>query len=128
VIDTQISVAWTATHHTFADNEFTRVWRAMASDPEWAAWIAQSRTGFLEPNITVLFEERDRARLVLRGNNLSYYIPIGHVVAAHQAGTLRRFGAEIFHDVWARWAQKRQLPPPPEVDDDVVAAVPGRLP
>lgn len=122
-----ISVAWLADHHTFADSVMTRTWRSLSRDPAWAAWLA-ANTAEWAPFVVITVEDRPTGRLQLRADTLSYYVPIGWVRAAAETHTLVRFSGDLFRDLYVRWASRRERPMPPAITDAMLAAVPGRLP
>jgi hypothetical protein len=122
-----ISVAWLEETHSLASSVMARTWRSLRSDPQWSAWLGDHTAPFL-PFTVINVEERRDARIQVRGGTLSYFVPMGWVRAAHEARTLVRFSADLFRDVYVAWASRRELPMPPEITDDMLAAVPARLP
>ncbi|MFC6286803.1 hypothetical protein ACFP3Q_11370 [Nocardioides sp. GCM10027113] len=118
-----ISVVWLGEHNTCAGSVQGRVWTAICARDDWAAWLDEH----VDPDLLVVveFSERDRERLTLRGDTLSYLVPDAYVRAAYEARTLPDFMAELFHDLYAAYAQRRRLPAPPGVRG---TTVPSRLP
>lgn len=127
MIDSGISVAWLEEHHSLAASVMERTWRSLRSDPQWAAWLADHTASFL-PFVVITFEDRRDARVQVRGETLSYFVPMSWVRAAHEACTLVSFSADLFHEVYVAWASRRDLPMPPPITDAMLAAVPSRLP
>lgn len=127
VIDTGISVAWLADFDSQAQSVMDRVWKSLRMDPEWKAWLAEYTTDD-EPDPMIQFDERTKPRIMLRGNALSYFVPIDYVTAAREARNLKSFAGDVFRDVYVKWAEKRGLPAPPIVTADMLEATPSRFP
>lgn len=127
MIDTGISVAWLADFDSQAQSVMDRVWKSLRMDPEWKAWLAEYTTDD-EPDPMIQFDERTKPRIMLRGNALSYFVPIDYVTAAREARNLKSFAGDVFRDVYVKWAEKRGLPAPPIVTADMLEATPSRFP
>lgn len=122
-MNTGISVAWLSERNSYADSVQNRVWRAIRADSTWQQWLSAHEEPDLE--IFVEYEDRPKERLEMRRSTITYKIPATHVQAAHEARTLPAFMADVFRDVYVKYAQKRGLPEPPAVDSVAPAS---RLP
>ncbi|MCW2791027.1 MAG: hypothetical protein JWO76_125 [Nocardioides sp.] len=110
-----INVAWMADSNQYAESIRQRTWAALASREDWSHWLSKHID--LDCMLSfVYFEDRAKERLVLRGDSVSYYVPMNHVRAAHEMHTLPSLMSEIFRSVYVKWAEKRGLPSPPAVD------------
>jgi hypothetical protein len=98
--------------NSYADSIRRRTWHSLATSPEWSAWLGD-HVDLDSMDSFVYFEARERSRLVVRGDTLSYYVPMTYVQAAYEMRTLPSFMGEIFRDIWLKWAGKRGLPDPP---------------
>ncbi|HEY0950943.1 hypothetical protein [Nocardioides sp.] len=127
MIDTGISVAWLADFDSQAQSVMDRVWKSLRVDPEWKTWLSEYTTDD-EPDPMIQFDDRTKPRLMLRGAALSYFVPIGYVTAAREARNLKSFAADLFRDIYVKWAEKRGLPEPPAVTDEHLEAVASRFP
>lgn len=110
-----VSVAWMAEHNFYADGVRHRVWQALATRPDWSEWLG-TYMDLQTMHSYVYFEERSSDRLLMRGDNVFYYVPATYVEAAHRARNLPDFMAGLFRDIFAKWADKRGFPPPPPAD------------
>ena len=111
-VRTGVNVAWMEDANTYAESVRKRTWQSLATSPDWSTWLAEN-VDFDSMESFIYFEDRRDSRLAVRGNKLSYYIPMVHVQAAYEMKTLPSFMSEIFRDVWVKWADKRNLPEPP---------------
>lgn len=127
LIDTGIAQAWMSAGNDFAEHTMYRVWVSLRADKEWNAWLSENTTAS-EPDAMVQFDDRDKPRIMLRGAALSYFVPLSHVEAAQEARTMTRFAADLFRDVYVKWADKRGLEAPPEITEQMLNAVPDRFP
>lgn len=110
-----INVAWMGEHDSDADSVRERTWNALVSRDDRRWWWSQN-TDMDSRFSYVQFEERSKERPVLRGNTVTYYVPMNHVRAAHEMHTIPILMSEIFRSVCEKWAEKRGLPTPPAVD------------
>jgi hypothetical protein len=125
MLRTGISVAWMVDMNSYADSIRRRTWKSIASQPDWADWLAE-HVDFDKMESYVYIEGRDKQRLVVRGNTLSAYVPAADVQAAYEMKTLPAFMADLYRSVFAKWAEKRKLPAPPGVEA-ATAAGPSRF-
>ncbi|WP_126688190.1 hypothetical protein [Nocardioides ferulae] len=82
------------------------------ADPAWAAW-ATEHVDRERYDFVIYFEDREKPRIVIRGDTASYYVP-AHTLAK-MPRPLRIQGRELFYQLYKRWAEKKGLPAPPEV-------------
>lgn len=127
LIDTGISQAWMSTGNSFAEHTMYRVWVSLRADEEWKAWLSENTTSEA-PDPMIQFDDRDKPRIMLRGSALSYFVPLGYVEAAQEARTMTRFSADLFRDLYVKWADKKGLEAPPEITEEMLKAVPSRFP
>lgn len=114
-METGITVVWMTDPHTYAESVQDRVWRDLASRPDWQDWLRQHV--FDAGRISIVFyEDRPDDRLVVRGDTLRYVVPIDDVQTAFEKHDLPEFMAVLFREVYLGWAHKLDLPEPPAVD------------
>lgn len=122
-----INVAWLADFDSRGQSVMDRVWDSLRADDEWKAWLG-AHTAAQKPTVVINFEDRPAPRLVLRGTKITYYVPMGYVTAAREARNLKSFAADLFREVYVKWADKKGLPEPPAITPDRLDAVPSRFP
>ena len=94
------------------EEEFDRVWDAMAADPDWKAWMDDHIVAN-DLYVIAQFEDRTKASLRRSGHDLIYYIPTQWIDAARSEGTIRELARTIFEDAYAGWATRLRVPAPP---------------
>lgn len=107
-----ISIAWLAEDLPEDAEELSVIWRELANTEPWEAWLTTHMRP-LKVFSVVTFDERHKARMMVRGDDLSYHIPAARLRDGERAGHLPAVMQEVFFEVYRKWAEKRGLPKPP---------------
>lgn len=127
MIRTGISIAWLSDDvPTLARSTIERTWSSLRTEPTWSEWLENNVE--MGQFIVVNFEERDARRSILRGGDLSVYVPATEVVAAAEARNLKSYAAELYRDIYAALAEKSKRPAPPVLTDNMLTGIVSRFP
>lgn len=96
-----------------------RVEQRILDSPGWREWLTNNvgPDDGTAPGIHILYiEDRDKRRIMVRGDSLFFYEPATAITNAAKSGTMVEHYVDLFISLYQRWAEKKDLPEPPPVE------------
>lgn len=92
--------------------------KALLAVPGWPEWLLSyvgPADGTGEGIHILYIEDREKRRIVVRGEDLSFYEPATALADAAKRGVMVEYFVGVYLDLYTRWAEKKGLPLPPPV-------------